>query len=371
MQVHLIKSPGYPAENFKEVMDVLRSFGGPVNFVSSQLEFRTEDFFFLTRGMRSRDLPDIDLLKKKFYIAEMGMPLSWKELFSLCHYYRDALNVLQEDFVILLTERMNNMNWFSMFEQERNAFVHCGDWELFTDAPPQYPIAYEVVANVLRCLMRPDLTQPGDWFHEPPIGCMNDLCHQKSDVLLKLKTADICKDCHQKLVDEHVQDQIIEQAFHVFEGMRKQLLFRKSLKSERALVPIKLNHQRRLIFPDIGNLELRLTRLEMTLYVFYLLHSEGVRLNELSDHKSELLSLYRRFSVHDDDQLIQSRIASLVDPFSNSFSEKKSALNRKVKELLGEEMGSHYTIKGEPGSAFSIGLAPEFIQIQEEFHISF
>ena len=369
MQVHLIKSPDYPVENFKEVIDVLRSFGGPVNFVSSQIEFSKEDFFFLTREMRSRDIRDFDSQKKRFYLSEMQMPLSWKELFSLCHHYREAVKLPQEDFVILLTERMNTMNWFSMFEQERNAFVHCGDWELFTDAPAQYPIAYEVMANVLRCLMKSDFKKPEEWFHEPPIGCMNDLCLQKRNVLLKLKTADICKDCHQKLIDEHVHDQVIEQALHIFEGMRKQLLFRKSLKRNCELVPIKLNHQRRLVFPDIGNLEIKLTRLEMTLYVFYLLHSEGLRLNELSDHKNELLSLYRRFSVHDDDKEIRKRIASLVDPFSNSFSEKKSALNRKLRTLLGEELGSHYTIKGEPGSAFCIGLAPEYIQIEEEYRM--
>lgn len=371
MQVHLLKSPDYPVESFREVIDVLRSFGGPVNFVSSQIEFRKEDFFFLSREMRSRDLTNFDIMKKRFFIMEMGMPLSWKELFSLCHYYRDAVNVPKEDFVILLTERMNTMNWFSMFEQERNAFVHCGDWELFTDAPAQYPIAYEVMANVLRCLMKPDFDNPKAWFHEPPQGCMNDLCLKKEDIILKLKTADICKPCHQKLLDAQVDDQIIGQVFTIFEGMRKQLLFRGSLKRNSEKVPIRLNRQKRLIFPSIGNLELRLTRLELTLYVFYLMHPERVRLNELHDHRGQLLSIYRRFSVHDDDELIQSRIASLVDPFSNSFSEKKSTLNRKVKELLGEEMGTHYTIKGEPGSAFYIGLEPEFIQLEEDLLFSF
>ncbi len=264
MHVHLIKSPDYPVEEFTEVIDLLRGFSGPLNFVSSQLEFQKEDFFFLTRDMRSPAFSGLNVLQKKFYFPEKGMPLSWRELFSLCRYYREAIKLQSDDFVILLTERMNMMNWFSMFEPERNAFIHCSDWQLFTDAPPQYPIAYEVMANVLRCLMKPDLDHPEKSFHQPSIGCMNDLCLQKSEIILKLKTADICRDCHQFLVDAGVEDAIIEQSFLVFEGMRTQLLFRKSLKRKREPVNITLNHQRRLMFPDLGNLELKLTPLEKT-----------------------------------------------------------------------------------------------------------
>lgn len=367
MQIHLIKTPDYPLESFKEVIDILRTFPGPISFVSSQHEFQKEDFYFLTRAMRSRGNDDFDRLKKQFYIAQMGMPLSWKELFSLCGYYRNAVDVPQSDFVILLTERTNTMNWFSMFDPERNAFVHCGDWELFTDAPSQYPIAYEVMANLLRCLMKPDFENPKEWFHDYPVGCMNDLCQQKSDIILKLKTADICNKCQQKMLDAHVPDQVLEQAFRVFEGMRKQLLFRGSLKRNIEPSLIKLTEQRRLLFPELGNLELRLNPLEMTLYVFYLINPAGVMLTELYEHRVSLLSIYRKFAVHDIPELIDSRITNLVDPFSNSFSEKKSALNRKIKTLLGDELGSHYTINGEPGSAFRISLAAELIQIQEGF----
>lgn len=367
MQIHLIKTPDYPLESFKEVIDILRSFPGPISFVSSQHEFKKEDFYFLTRSMQSMRSQDFDILNKRFYMAEQGMPLSWKELFSLCGFYRDAVNVPESDFVILLTERPNTMNWFSMFKPERNAFVHCGDWELFTDAPAQYPIAYEVMANVLRCLMKPDFAKPQEWFHEHAVGCMNDLCLQKSDIILKLKTADICNKCQQKMLDANVPDPVLEQALRVFEGMRKQILFRGGLKRNMEPSIIKLTEQRRLFFPDLGNLELRLNPLEMTLYVFYLMNPAGVMLNALNDHRAHLLKLYRKFAVHDNPELIDSRIATLVDPLQNSFSEKKSTLNRKIKTLLGEELGSHYTIKGEPGSAFRIGLAEELIGIEQGF----
>ncbi len=362
MQVHLIKTPDYPSESFTEIIDLLRTFEGPISFVSSQIEFERDEFFFLKRSIERSDLQG---LEKNFYMAGRGMPLSWRELFSLCSYYREAARVQEQDFVVLLTERMNTMNWFSMIDGKRNVFVHCGDWELITDVSPKYPIAYEVMANVLRCLMKPDFEHPEQSFHEPPVGCMNDLCTQKANIILKLKTGDICGVCHQKLIDQQVHAQVIRQAFEVFDGIRKQFLFRTNHHNPDKVGPIVLNRNRRLLFPDQGNLELRLNPLEMCIYVFYLLHPEGVRLNELSGHRTELLRLYRRFSVYDDDQVIQSRINNLIDPFSNSFSEQKSRLNKKIKDLL-KGGGKYYMIKGEPGAAFGIGLEEGLVRMYED-----
>ena len=362
MKVHLIKTPDYPIENFIEVIDILRSFNGPLEFMSSSQEFNKEDFYFLTGSDGDYSFPESN--SKMAYKVSQGIPLSWKELFSLCDYYRDFHGIPPNEFVILLTEKNNSLNWFSMFELNRNAFVHCGDWELFTDAPSQYPIAYEVVANVLRCSMKPEMELPAPYFHSESIGCMNDLCVDKKAVLLKLKTGDICKDCHEKLLEENTDEKIIDQAFNIFEGIRSQLLFRQGLKRKVKLSMITLNERRRLTFNELGNLELKLFPLPKTLYVFYLLHPEGVRLNELNDYKPELLNLYRKFSVSDSGVDIISRIDDLVDPHGGSFSQKKSQLNKIIKNLLGDTLAQHYRIEGEPGERFKINLPEHLVKIE-------
>ena len=315
--------------------------------------------------MHSYGFSDFDSISKKLnYDSGRGYPLSWKELFSLCDYYRDANHISPNDFVILLTERKNTLNWFSMFELQRNAFVHCADWEIFTNAAPQYPIAYEVMANVMRCLMNPKMELSVPYFHETAIGCMNDLCMDKKSIMLKLKTGDICAVCHTKLIDEQVDERIIEQAFDIFEGIRKQFLFRQGLQRSVRPGKIELNEQRKLFFNDLGNLELKLYPLDKVLYVFYLNHLEGVRLNELNDHQQEMLSLYRKFSNAGCDDAIKLKIKDLIDPFSGSFSQKKSRINRKINDLLGPNLAKYYSIAGEPGERFKINLPADLISLR-------
>jgi hypothetical protein len=57
----------------------------------------------------------------------------------------------KEDFVILLTEVANEKNWFSALDPDNlyNGFVHTDDWEHYIDCQPQFPIAYEVIAQIL------------------------------------------------------------------------------------------------------------------------------------------------------------------------------------------------------------------------------
>ncbi len=251
-----------------------------------------------------------------------------------------------------------------MFELQRNAFVHCADWEIFTNAAPQYPIAYEVMANVLRCLMNPIMELSGPYSHMSAIGCMNDLCMDKKSIVLKLKTADLCAVCHTKLLEERVDERIIEQGFEIFEGIRKQFLFRQGLQKSVRPGKIELNAQRKLFLNDLGNLELKLYPLDKVLYVFYLNHLEGIRLNELSDHKQELLALYRKFSNADSDDAIKLKIDDLINPFSGSFSQKKSRINKTINNLLGPNLARYYCIAGEPGERFKINLPADLINIR-------
>ncbi len=60
--------------------------------------------------MQSYGFADFETITKKLlYRSEMGYPLSWKELFSLCDYYRDANHISPDDFVILLNGKKEHL----------------------------------------------------------------------------------------------------------------------------------------------------------------------------------------------------------------------------------------------------------------------
>jgi hypothetical protein len=155
MKVHLIKTPEYESENFRDVCDLLSSFDGALEFVATEYEFDKNQFPFLHKIFPDLKFKYESDIKKIYFNKELGLPLSSRELFSLCDFYRNTFNIHSDDFVVLLTIRRNALNWFSHCEN-KNAFVHTGDWEHYTDANPKYAIAYQVVENVMQSLIKLD-----------------------------------------------------------------------------------------------------------------------------------------------------------------------------------------------------------------------
>ena len=203
MKVYLIKSPDYEIDNFKDVCDLLNSFDGPIKFISSFYEFDKKDFPFLNYELfpsHNFEYPSNKNIVR--YTSDKGDPLSWRELFSLCRFYREVFKIEDDSFVVLLTKRKNALNWFSAVDEARNIFVHTAEWELYTNKNAKYPIVYQVVENVLQFLMKIDIENvPNEFVHEPLKGCMNDFCDDKSQIIIKLQTANICDTCVRKIQD--------------------------------------------------------------------------------------------------------------------------------------------------------------------------
>jgi len=361
MKVHLIKTPEYESEHFKDVCELLSSFDGALEFVASEYNFNYTEFSFLEYPSFKNETG----IKQLLFEIEMKKPLSWEQLFSICSYYRNLFAINKQDFIVLLTARSNEPNWFSHNDSERNVFTHTNDWDNYINVHHKYPVAYEVLENIMQSLMKvTSEVFPSPYIHQNPRGCMNDFCEDKEQIILKLQTANICPDCAEKIQEENIDQNIVKQVLEIFEGIRNELLFKQKFKKQVAPVPITINERKQILLPQLDNLEIRLNPLFKTLYIFYLKHTEGVRLNELNDFKAELLALYQRLSVADNNQTLQLRITDLVNPFGGSFSQKKSKLNKIITDLLGEQLAKYYRIEGEAGEPFKINIPTNLIDIR-------
>lgn len=83
-------------------------------------------------------------------------------------------------------------------------------------------------------------------------------------------------------------------------------------------------HRVRLI--DYGDIEIQLTPLQKAVYLFFLKHPEGIMFNSVYEHRVELLSIYLSITNRDDMDQLKASIDDLVDPLSNSLSEKCSKI---------------------------------------------
>ena len=364
MKVYLIKTPEYETENFREVSDLLSSFNGALEFIPSFYEFDKNEFYFLRYELfphHNFEYPSNDTAIK--FDPDRGNPLSWRELFSLCGFYREVFKIEDDSFVVLLTKRKNALNWFSATDESKNIFVHTAEWEQYTKVNSKYPIAYQVVENVMQSLMNIDITNvPNQYVHEPLKGCMNDFCDNKTQIIIKLQTANICPDCIEKIKTEKVDAKILKQTKSIFNGIRNEFVFQEEEQSAEP-VSIIIDSKGKILLPEY-KLEIKLTPLFKTLYLFFLSKPDGVTVSQLSDFKTELLSIYKKLRPGASKEDAEARINNLSHPLGDGFNPTKTHINKTITELLKEPLADFYRISGTAGNPYKVKVPRNLIDIR-------
>jgi len=154
---------------------------------------------------------------------------SWEDLLSPCEKFRKKKNLSDNDVVIVLTDKGNHENWFTGFDKKgkRNYFVHTELWDYYFDGDLRYPIAYQVVTILLKQSIFPSTHELLNSFHDESRGCFMDFCKNKEEIMLKMRTADICSSCQTKIEQANLPYLQIKYSFDIFESIRKQMLLKE------------------------------------------------------------------------------------------------------------------------------------------------
>lgn len=116
----------------------------------------------------------------------------------------------------------------------------------------------------------------------------------------------------------------------------------------------------RILLPDYGK-EVELTPVHKAVYVFFLMHPEGLEFKQLPDYRAELTRLYtsvleaetqperrgilRRRKTIDASQVSET-IDRLVNPLDNAISEKCSRIKAVLATLMDKYQLPYYIIAG-------------------------
>lgn len=367
MNVHLLRSPEFNETAYRDLLNLLQSIPGAFNFLASEAEDVTN-----TYGLKVFEDEDsfIDKVLFQQSVHQYSSPgfefpverkiASWTDLFNQCRNYRLRNDIGDVEAVVLLTDITNDMNWFSSWENTaNNYFVHTKDWPYFLGhtIDTRYPIAYEVASNLLQKLMFENLSDAVEHSHKSPKGCTMDFCRSKEDIILKLRTGDICDECIEVINAKGIDKNLIRHLFDIFDGVRQAMTFRS--RAELFNQPSRLEvrgHTQLIFLPDLGDLEVRLNPKERSLYLLYLNHTEGIPIASLIDYREELLSLYRRLSTKGDPGNINAAISRLVNPLDNNVNEVISRIRRKFLDTVGTPLVDHYIIAGDRGEVKRIAL---------------
>ena len=284
--------------------------------------------------------------------------VKWDVLFDKCNDFRVANNIDKHDYVILLTELANEKNWFAAGDpsDKLNFFVHTDQWGFFIACDPRFPIAYEVMAAILHRLMFKNYNELKNYYHNVARGCVNDFCENKKDITFKLRTADICPDCQEILLQKGINPAITNQIFKTLDDIRGQMLFRERFKTTHQPSRIKIKGpKQKIFFADLANAELRLTPLEKTVFLLFLQIEDGLQLNQLCEHQQWLEDTYKLLGNGTVAEMRNS-IEQLINPVENSVSEKISRIRNKIEQLTGNDLSDYYVIEGPRGERKKIKL---------------
>ena len=371
MKVQLIKSSEVDNDLFTKVVDFLQSIPGVIQFQydhQSVINF-DEDETFSNTIETPEDFTTQEQVLKMVSEECLSFPLKrrttgWNTLFKKIAGYRKKLAIPHNEFAILLTSIPNDKNWFAALDESMpfNGFIHTEDWEYYINSSPAFPIAYEVIALMLQKYMFEGNYGVSTKVHEHPIGCVNDLCMQKNDIILKLRTGDICESCIE-LLNGKISIPELHHALHLMSSLREKMLFAQNLKKFSPLSKLVITSQYKIFLPDFGNIEIKLRPLEKAIYLLFLRHPEGIYHSSLSDHRQELYEIYSRISTMGDLNEMKERIDDMVNALSDSASQKISRIKRVFEESIGSELAQHYMIKGEMGLVKKISLPRELVVI--------
>ncbi len=372
-KTYLIRTPGVDLIHFNNVLNLLRSFPGPVNYFSIEedkiakeiTEVTWEDEETFNRPMFSISFNDADEIPpSSSYYEPYSFPrvekqLTWEDLFDICRDFRESNFIDKNDFVVLLTDLGNDKNWFGGVDDTlHNFFVQTSHWNHFfgSQIDDRFPVTYEVVAWLLRVHMFGTREELSLAMHKETIGCMMDFCKSKKDIVLKMRTADLCVNCLDVLANGTANRPVIQQFLETMDGIRKNLMFRERSTFLNRPSRIEINgYNCRVFLTDLGNLEVSLNPKEKTLFIFFLRHENGVQLVDLNDHLPEIRALYSRFSRLSDPQRIADAVNRLVDVLDDNQQQVLSRIRKKFRDLVGQTMAEYYTIEVQFG-IYSISL---------------
>jgi hypothetical protein len=330
MNVHLLRSPEYPTKDFNEVINLLKSYTNSIKIkghVKINIQYKNDD-----------------------------SEKSWDELFKICDDFRELQGISLDDYVFLLTEHQNKEDYFGWTDENLgNYFIQTSGWNRYfeSDVNKHFPISYEVVAWILRSLMYDTQEELLSNAHERARGCVMDFCDEKEDIILKMRTGDVCQTCLNRIRDRGVNPVFLGNIFNAMENIRKGLMYRERNELLGTISPIRLKlgaYRPKFVLIEMNDLKLKFDETQTALY-YFLLQTGGVTLNERIDRREELKECYRQVK---NGYILENELNETVDfwvnPYnSDPFKQKVSKINKKLKDLLGEGLAKNYQIVNEKG----------------------
>ncbi|KNB62264.1 hypothetical protein [Chryseobacterium sp. Hurlbut01] len=365
MKVILTSTFDFTDREFQEVLDLLKFIPGSVTFVDG--------------GAIDENI--MKIICPHYLNSET---LAFSEFWSITDKYRVLKGFGENDYVVLLTPKRNNLGWFSAFKKY-NIFIDTNDWDFYTEKESKYGVAFSVVENLIQTLMNLDIDNYDPNIHEESIGCINDFCEEKVEIMYKLREGFICESCKQRIKSERINVPVISHLIYLVEYLRNQMVDNFSWMKEIEPEKVIVSEEGTL---KIGETVINLREQLKSLYFLFLNISEGIPTLNLPSYQNTVSKIYYTLKYpemtdktynHDSAKLqfdmirmdeINKKSYSLL---RDGFQSQKTKLNNEIRAILGLKMSEFYQVESVQISNMKVNkikIEKKHIVLNEKFMIT-
>lgn len=375
MKVFITATPEYSPEEFDEVLHILNERKSHVTFVDGGI---IDD-----RGMK--------LLFNHYHEKPN---LSFQDIWKIIGDYRYINKIDDNAYVAMLTPKKNNLNWFSAFNG-KDLFVDTNDWNLYTEKESKYGIAFSIIENLIQTLMNlniNDVQNEPNIHYEKSIGCINDFCGTKSDIMFKFRNVYICPSCQERIKKERIDIPTITHLIDLIESLRSRMVNNFQWLDNYVVDQVTVDEKGDL---KIGDKAVNFGEQHKSIYYLFLNNEKGIVTTNLSDYQEALVKLYynlrhntdatvsnRAINTHKEVEKnvikestmkeIKNMFTPIIDRYTNRFTQEKSKVNGAIKKAVGLKLSEFYIIDNvttEENKVYKLKLKKENITLDPKFKV--
>ncbi len=342
------------------------------NEIADLLNQVKDNFAFFGRGYVD------DTLVKEF-IPNIKDPYSgvpMNDFFELCKKIKSVYELTYEyTFIVLLTNKNHNKNWFSATDGT-NIYINVNDLERFSNNQSRYPIAYQILENIFQALCGITFNENhiDSRLHENPKRCINDVCIQKSKIIQKLKSGEICENCKRLVVPEIMNEHEYQSFLKLIDSIKTPAIV-KIGNSDNNTKVIEVDKTGNI---KICNQSLIIEAQHKSIYIFLLLHEKPIQFNELDSYLEKITWIYQKVKhrgkevkVISESNLEKFRkviISGRHNQFDPTFYRKVSEINTSLKDQFDHSIVETLLIQKDKDGSYFIKIPSSKVQVDESLN---
>lgn len=148
----------------------------------------------------------------------------------------------------------------------------------------------------------------------------------------------------------------------------QELIRGKIVMTPNGISRLTVNAETHIFLPDYDEAEVRLTAMERSLYILFLLHPEGIKQSDVCDHIDELVSIYGIVKPGAREENIKRYVENVCNVGSDALRQNISRIKKAFKDLIpNDDIARNYYISGERNGIYKIELEREKVLLPAVF----